>query len=59
MISQENLDVLIAGLEECKAKGISDPWLLSDGTTIEPLDVLKELDELRQQKYEAEDTSTL
>lgn len=42
-ISQEHLAVLIQSLEDYKGKGIIDPWVLNDGTIIEPLDVLKEL----------------
>lgn len=46
-ISMENLDFLIATLEDCKKKGIHDPWIFSDGKEIEPLDVLIELRELK------------
>lgn len=47
-VSDENLEILIEGLEEYKAKGVFDPWVLEDGTIIEPLDVLKELQDLRE-----------
>lgn len=46
-VSNENLQSLIEGLEYYRAQGIVDPWLLADGTTIEPLDCLEELQELR------------
>ncbi len=49
-IKDEDLVTLIEGLEEYKAKGVIDPWSLNDGTIIEPLDVLKELYDLRK-KY--------
>ena len=42
-ISNEALTTLIDGLTEYRVKGIIDPWVLSDGTTIDPLDVLVEL----------------
>ena len=42
-ISNEELDILIESLMVYKAQGVNDPWLLSDGTVIEPLDVLWEL----------------
>ena len=47
MISDKDLDALIEGLTEYRDKGVRDPWVLSDGTIIEPLDVIKELKELR------------
>lgn len=53
-VSHQDLDTLIEGLEDCKRRGIIDPWMLSDGTTIEPLEVLKELKELRKQIEEYE-----
>lgn len=46
-ISDENLEKLIKGLQDYKDEGVVDPWILRDGTIIEPLDVLKELRELR------------
>lgn len=46
-ISGPDLDALIEGLKEYKRRGVVDPWVLSDGTTIEPLDALEELRELR------------
>ncbi len=52
MIAQENLDALIASLEEYKKSGVRDPWLMSDGTEIEPLDALRELRELRAEEKE-------
>lgn len=47
VVTDEMLNTLIKGLEEYKEKGVIDPWLLEDGSIIEPLDVLKELRELR------------
>lgn len=47
-IDDKALDDLIYGLKGYKANGIVDPWVLSDGTIIEPLDVLIELRELRK-----------
>ena len=47
-VTDYNLDDLIYGLKGYKANGVVDPWLLSDGTIIEPLDVLIELRELRK-----------
>jgi hypothetical protein len=47
-ISDESLKILIEGLETYKANGTIDPWVLSDGTLIEPLDALKELQEWRK-----------
>lgn len=47
MIASEDLDALIEGLQQYKDQGVVDPWLLSDGTIIEPLDVLIELQALR------------
>lgn len=47
-VSDVDLDILIEGLEWYKKKGVIDPWVINDGKTfIEPLDVLKELRELR------------
>jgi hypothetical protein len=51
-VNNENLDILIEGLSEYKKKGVIDPWVLDDGTTIEPLDVLIELRELRKGENE-------
>ncbi len=48
MINQNHLDALIAGLTEYKNEGVIDPWVLADGTHIEPLDVLHELDSSRK-----------
>lgn len=42
-VSDQALATLIASLEQYKAEGVIDPWLLSDGTVIEPLDVLTDL----------------
>lgn len=47
-LTNENLSHLIKGLKEYKSKGLADPWILSDGTIIEPLDVCIELQKLRQ-----------
>lgn len=49
-VSDEKLDVLISGLQKFKARGVVDPWVLSDGTVVEPLDILIELKELRNAK---------
>ncbi len=46
-ITDKQLYDLIIGLEKYKENGVVDPWILGDGTLIEPLDVLKELRELR------------
>lgn len=46
-VSDEHLRILIESLTEYKLKGVVDPWVLSDGTIIEPLDVLIELQERR------------
>ena len=46
-VSNEILIGLIESLQEYKDKGVVDPWVLSDGSIIEPLDVLIELRELR------------
>ena len=48
-VSNENLDILVSGLQEYKVNGVTDPWVLDDGTIIEPLDVLIELKELRRE----------
>jgi len=47
-ISNDNLDLLIDGLLSYKQKGVNDPWVFSDGTKVEPLDVLIELRVLRE-----------
>ena len=46
-ISTEALTILIEGLEGYKQRGIIDPWVLGDGTMIEPLAVLQELRQYR------------
>lgn len=48
MTSDKDLDLLIAGLRQYARAGVRDPWLLSDGRVIEPLDVLCELRALRR-----------
>lgn len=48
-ISNEMLAILIEGLTEYKQKGVIDPWVLDDGTLVEPFDVLLELQELRKE----------
>ena len=48
-ITDAQLDTLIDGLEAYAKSGVSDPWLLSDGTVIEPLHVLYELRAWRKQ----------
>ena len=50
-IKIEDLDILIESLNEYKKSGVVDPWVLSDDTIIQPLDVLIELRELRN-KYD-------
>lgn len=47
-VSDEKLGILIGGLQKFKARGVVDPWILSDGTVIEPLDILIELREYRR-----------
>jgi len=47
-LTDENLQILIDGLTLYKANGVVDPWVLKDGTIIEPLDVLLELKQLRK-----------
>lgn len=46
-ITDENLDALIFSLAAYKEQGIVDPWILDDGTEIQPLDTLMELQEWR------------
>lgn len=50
-ITDENLQILIEGLTEYKDDGIENPWVLSNGEVIEPLDVLFELEKLRGKQY--------
>ena len=47
-ISDEQLELLICSLEEYKKQGVYDPWIVSDGTVIQPLDVLKDLRDARE-----------
>ena len=47
VISDEDLDTLIQGLEDYRERGVVDPWLLSNGKVLDPLAVLHELRELR------------
>lgn len=47
-VSDRNLTLLILGLRAYKEAGVIDPWVLSDGTVIEPLDILVELRSFRQ-----------
>lgn len=47
-VSDKNLAILIEGLQEYKKDGVIDPWVLGDGTIIEPLNILIELKELRR-----------
>ena len=56
-ITDEKLDVLIAGLQQYKDKGVIDPWVLDDGTQIEPLDVLVELKEAREKAWKYDELS--
>lgn len=49
-ITDKHLHILIEGLQAYKDDGVIDPWVLADGTLIEPLDVLRELSELRKNK---------
>lgn len=57
-VTNEDLLTLIEGLEEYKSKGVIDPWVLSDGSIIEPLDVLKELYNLRMDNLKLTSHST-
>lgn len=50
-VSDKVLDILINGLASYKAAGIVDPWVLDNGKIVEPLDVLKELKELRAHNH--------
>lgn len=54
-VSNENLEILIEGLEEYKKAGVKDDWVLSDGVTVEPLSVLQELKELRDARFQYDD----
>jgi hypothetical protein len=47
-IKQETLELLIQELRRYKDDGVSDPWLLSDGTLVEPLDALQDLFDARE-----------
>lgn len=47
-VSNEVLDTLIVSLDQYKKAGIIDPWVFEDGSIVEPLDVLRELKELRE-----------
>lgn len=49
-ITNENLDILIEGLQKYADKGVVDPWYLSNGDIIQPLEALKELKELRSRE---------
>jgi hypothetical protein len=42
-INEETLALLITALEEYKDDGVYDPWVLSDGRHIQPLDALYDL----------------
>ena len=42
-ITDKDLETLVDGLQEYENRGVFDPWVLEDGTIIEPLDVLIEL----------------
>lgn len=57
-VSDENLEILIEGLEEYKSQGVFDPWVLDDGSVIEPLHVLKELRDLREMIAYSEEITT-
>ena len=48
-IKDKDLNDLIEGLTEYRDNGVVDPWVLSDGTIIQPLDVLIELKKLREE----------
>ena len=50
-VSDANLKVLINGLQAYKDNGIVDPWIMSDGTIIDPLEILLELKELRKYNH--------
>ena len=43
LVSDLHLTTLIEGLTQYRLQGIRDPWVLSDGTEIDPLHVLVEL----------------
>ena len=49
-VSNEGLATLIKGLTDYKKKGVIDPWMLDTGETIEPLDILLELQEWRKSR---------
>lgn len=46
-VSAKHLNLLIQCLQDYKKRGVTDPWVLDDGTEIEPLSVLTELKALR------------
>lgn len=53
-VSDKHLEILISGLEDYKKAGVIDPWVLKIEdviVTIEPLDVLTELKELREANH--------
>ncbi len=50
-VTDEELNNLIVSLKICKDNGVVDPWLMSDGSIIEPLDILLELKELRKYNH--------
>ena len=57
-ISEEHLDILIAGLQEYADNGVFDPWVLDikgKQVIIQPLDVLKELKEAREKAWMYDD----
>ncbi len=46
-VNDVDLAILIDCLQDYKKLGVEDPWILNDGTKIEPLDILIELKHLR------------
>lgn len=48
-VSDQNLDILITALDAYAHQGVYDPWYLSNGDVVQPLDVLKELRAAREQ----------
>lgn len=47
-LTDENLSALIQGLEDYRNAGVYDPWILDNGTSIDPLEVLYELRSFRK-----------
>lgn len=49
-ITDATLSDMIDSLQAYKDKGVVDPWYLSDGRIVEPLDILRELQEFRKSR---------